>query len=214
MARERDPDLHRQKSMPRLLRKAWVPFLVMGLLSFGSWQFGQGVYIKAKAAFAQVLLEEAWTETLASGRAVKPWPWFDTVPVAKIVVPRLRQSAIVLKSASGQAMAFGPGHMNNTPKPGERGLSVIAAHRDTHFEFLQDLKVGDTFDITNDDGKTHRFKVTGTSIVHADESGLDPYMQGNKIALVTCYPFDALTQGPLRYVVFGEQDSKETKDTP
>ena len=209
MTRERDPDLQNRKSLPRLLRKAWVPFLVMGLLTAGSWQFGHGLYIKAKAAFAQVLLEDAWTETLASGRTVKPWPWFDTVPVAKIVVPRLSQSAIVLKSASGQAMAFGPGHMNNTPKPGERGLSVIAAHRDTHFKFLKELQVGDTFKVTNADGATHDFKITGTRIVYADQSGLDPHMPGHKIALVTCYPFDALTQGPLRYVVFGERDLKE-----
>src|SRR6266576_2875585 len=34
--------------------------------------FGQGAYIHAKALLAQVLLERAFSETIASGREVKP----------------------------------------------------------------------------------------------------------------------------------------------
>jgi len=164
-----------------------------------------GIYIKAKAMVAQVMLEAAWDRALSGEAAPKPWPWADTWPVAKITVPRLNQSAIVLKSASGQAMAFGPGHMSNTPLPGARGLSVISAHRDTHFRFLKDVKIGDQVHVTNVDGTTVTFQVTETRIVHADASGLDAYGPGTRLALVTCYPFDALTSGPWRYVVLGEK---------
>ena len=185
--------------------KSLTTLIIIALLTAGAWLFGGGLYIKAKAEVAQVLLDRAWDETLETGAATKPWSWFDTWPVAKVEVQRLQTSAIVLASASGQAMAFGPGHMAGTPTPGARGLSVIAAHRDTHFAFLQDVKIGDEFTITNQDGSTHTFQVTDTAIVHTDHSGLEAHGAGHRVALVTCYPFDALTQGPLRYVVLGER---------
>ncbi len=177
----------------------------VALLILGASQIGHGIYIKAKAIVAQIMLEEAWARALSGEAAPKPWPWADTWPVAKITVPRLNQSAIVLESASGQAMAFGPGHMSNTPVPGARGISVISAHRDTHFRFLKDVEIGDQMHVTNADGVTHMFRVTETRIVHADASGIDAYGPGNLLALVTCYPFDSLTSGPWRYVVMGEK---------
>ena len=119
--------------------------LGLGLLTDGLW-------IKAKAVVAQVLLERAFTETVVTGKPVKPWSWADTWPVARISVPRLGESAIVLKSASGQAMAFGPGHLDRTAEPGGRGTAVFAAHRDTHFAFLGDVVPGDQIVVTRGDG--------------------------------------------------------------
>lgn len=39
---------------------------------------GQGLYIKAKAGVAQVLLEQAWVRLAAGEIAPKAWPWADT----------------------------------------------------------------------------------------------------------------------------------------
>ncbi len=197
--------LRRQHSLPAGVRRAALAAAAIALLVFGASQMAHGIYIKAKAMVAQVMLEAAWDRALSGEAAPKPWPWADTWPVAKITVPRLNQSAIVLKSASGQAMAFGPGHMSNTPVPGARGLSVISAHRDTHFRFLKDVEIGDQVHVTNADGTTVTFRVTETRIVHADASGLDAYGPGTRLALVTCYPFDSFTSGPWRYVVLGEK---------
>src|SRR6266480_3954822 len=77
------------------------------------------------------------------GGATKPWSWADTWPVARIEVKRLHASAIVLAGSSGQALAFGPGHVERTPDAGERGVAVYSAHRDTHFRFLRDVAIGD-----------------------------------------------------------------------
>ncbi|HZE47137.1 MAG TPA: class GN sortase, partial [Xanthobacteraceae bacterium] len=93
---------------------------------------GQGAYIHVKAMLAQVLLEKAFTETIANGRDTKPWSWADTWPVARIEVKRLHAGVIVLSGSSGQALAFGPGHVELTPDAGERGVAVYSAHRDTH----------------------------------------------------------------------------------
>ena len=189
-----------------MTQRLLTPLAVLLTLT-GAALIAWSAYIPAKATLAQVLLERAWDRTVTQSSAHKPWPWADTWPVAKISIPRLKASAIVLHSTSGQAMAFGPGLMVEAATIGAAGTSVIAAHRDTHFRFLKDVAVGDQVEITTADGTLHRYAVTGTKIVHAEASGLDPARSGatgSSIALVTCYPFDAITQGPLRYVVFAD----------
>jgi sortase A len=163
--------------------------------------FGQGTYIHAKALLAQVLLQRAFDQTIASGHITKPWSWADTWPVARIEVKRIGASAIVLAGSSGQALAFGPGHVELTADAGERGVAVYSAHRDTHFAFLRNVKIGDEIDVTRDDGKRFRYRADGTSIVRFDASGIDPLSDGYELVLSTCWPFDALTSGPERYLL-------------
>lgn len=162
---------------------------------------GQGIYIKAKAVVAQVLLEKAWSRTLAGEVAPKAWPWADTWPVAKISVARLNETAVVLKGTSGEAMAFGPGHMAGTPMPGQPGTSIFAAHRDTHFEFLKDIKAGDVINVTTKNNTHLTYTVAYMEVVEASMSGIDPHAPGESLVLVTCWPFGERSPGPLRYVV-------------
>lgn len=163
--------------------------------------FGQGAYIHAKATLAQVLLERAFEKTIATGHATKPWSWADTWPVARIEVKRIHASAIALAGSSGQALAFGPGHVEQTPDAGERGVAVYSAHRDTHFAFLKNVVVGDAIEVTRSDGKQFHYRVDATSVVTFDASGIDPLADGYQLVLSTCWPFEALTPGPERYLV-------------
>jgi len=91
---------------------------------------GQGAWIQAKAVLAQILLERAFAETLATGRDAKPWSWADTWPVARVEAPRLGRSAIVLHGSSGQALAFGPGHVDRaSPAPRSSPLTATRIFR-------------------------------------------------------------------------------------
>ena len=194
-------------------RKVWIASLAMTGVpkcaasslssspSPGLILFGQGAYIHAKALLAQVLLERAFNATIATGHPTKPWSWADTWPVARIEVKRIHASTIVLSGSSGQALAFGPGHVELTPDAGERGVAVYSAHRDTHFAFLRDLAVGDEIDITRDDGRMFRYRADATSVVRFDASGIDPLADGHQLVLSTCWPFGALTPGPDRYLL-------------
>ena len=83
-----------------------------------------------------------------------------TVGFAGIEVKRIHASAIVLEGSGGQALAFGPGHVELTSNAGERGVTVYATHRDTHFRFLRDVAIGDEIDVTRSDGKTLRYRST------------------------------------------------------
>lgn len=180
--------------MPRFI----LPLL---LALAGLIMFGQGAYIHAKAQLAQVLLERAFETTIATGQQTKPWSWADTWPVARIAVKRIGANTIVLAGSSGQALAFGPGHVEGTPDAGERGVAVYSAHRDTHFTFLRKVVVGDDIDVVRSDGRKFRYRVVSTSIVRFDASGIDPLAAGHELVLSTCWPFDALTPGPERYLV-------------
>ena len=180
--------------MPRFT----LPFL---LALLGLILFGQGTYIHAKALLAQVLLERAFDTTIATGQPTKPWSWADTWPVARIEVKRFHARAIVLSGSSGQALAFGPGHVEQTPDAGERGVAVYSAHRDTHFSFLKHVAVGDEIDVIRSDGRSFRYRADATSVVRFDASGIDPLTNGYELVLSTCWPFDALTPGPDRYLL-------------
>lgn len=166
--------------------------------------FAHGAAIPAKAALAQVLLERAWTRTLAGEGEVKPWPWADAWPVAVVEAPRLGARAVVLSEAGGEAMAFAPMLMSQAAQPGEPGVAVMAAHRDTHFRFLKDLAPGDEIRVTTPDGVVRTFRVEGGEVVRGDNSGIEPWGGTPRLALVTCWPFDAKTRGPLRYVLWAE----------
>jgi sortase A len=178
-----------------------MPRIILLLAVIGAALFGHGAYIHAKAIVAQVLLERAFADTVASGHPIKPWSWADTIPVARISVKRIHVSAIALAGSSGQALAFGPGHIELTAEPGERGVAVYAAHRDTHFRFLRDIRIGDEIEITRSDGQTFRYRADGARVVRFDASGIDPLTGGYELVLSTCWPFDAVTPGPERYIL-------------
>lgn len=176
------------------------------LLVLGAWQVGEAAYIHAKAWLAQRLVEAAWERTLAGERAVKPWPWADSWPVARLEMPALGRRLIVLSGGSGRTLAFGPGHVDGSPLPGEAGNSIIGGHRDTHFRVLERLRPGDIIRIEDRTGVTHGFRVTAAAVVDSRRARLDPTGERPRLILVTCYPFDAVAPGgPLRYLVFAEK---------
>ncbi|MEE2971475.1 MAG: class GN sortase [Pseudomonadota bacterium] len=181
----------------------FIPIAV--LFGLAAWQIGSGLYIPAKALLAQLLLHDAWRQTLAGVEQAKPWPWADTWPVARLRAPEHGVDLMVLAGASGASLAFGPGHLLGTPAPGHPGNSVIGGHRDTSLSFLRHVKTGDLFVLELPDGSTQTYKVTGSATADARRPWPSPDVSHPMLTLVTCYPFDAITPGgPLRYLVFAE----------
>ena len=91
-----------------------MTLLVLTLVLLGLWQTGSGAWIYVKARLAQVLLQRAWADTLAGQRDVKPWPWADTWPVARLVVPSLGIDQIVLEGAMAELWHSGLDGSNHT----------------------------------------------------------------------------------------------------
>jgi len=166
----------------------------LSLLSSGGW-------IHAKAALAQGLLERAWQETLGGETQVRPWHWADTWPVARLEIPRLAASMVILAGSSGRTLAFGPGHTQASPLPGEPGTSIVTGHRDTHFAVLEQLRRGDEIAIERSDGRIIHYEVEELEVADARTTRIGIAADENALVLVTCWPFDAVVPGgPLRYV--------------
>jgi len=171
-----------------------------GVAGGGAAAKGTWVYLKAQAA--QYLIARAWQRDGLDGRSGGPWPWADTRVLARLRVPSLAIEQYVLAGANGQALAFGPGHLDGTPLPGELGNSVVAGHRDTHFQFLRHLEVGDAIYFDLPHGRTVRYRVRDVWVTtDTDPRPLRPRAD-TWLTLITCYPFEALRAGgPLRFIV-------------
>ena len=174
------------------------------LLAIGLWQTGEGLWIHAKARLAQFLLERDWNRAVAGEPAPKPWPWADTRPVARLRVVRSGIDLIVLANASGRTLAFGSAYLSSSTQPGGKGTTILTGHRDTHFAFLLKLQPTDEILVETSDRRQHRYVVRDVSIVDGRTAiiGSDGMP---RLALVTCYPFDAIMPGgPLRFVVIAD----------
>lgn len=158
-----------------------------------------GLWIPFKALVAQELLALAWAESQARQVEARPWPWADTWPVAKLDMPQLGVSMIVLDGVHGESLAFGPGRV----QAGVQGPVILAGHRDTHFRHLQHLAPGNELRLQGKDQQWQRYRVTDIRVVDSRAESIDTHALGaHTLLLVTCYPFDTLdARGPLRYVV-------------
>ena len=181
----------------------WRRLLITSLLLVGGQQLASAGLIQAKAWLAPILIERAWAQSLATeGAVVRPWPWADTWPVARLLVPAEGVDMLVLAGDSGHALAFGPGHANASARPGDSGTVVVGGHRDTHFSFLRDLVPDTLVHLQTIEGVTRSYGVNGSTVIDADVNHLSVRDPEDRLLLVTCYPFDALTAGgSLRYVV-------------
>jgi sortase A len=176
---------------------------LLGVLAgLALWQGAGAVWIEAKAQLAQRLVARSWRRARVGAADARPWPWADTYPLARLMIPARHIDVYVLAGASGRTLAFGPGHLTGSALPGRPGNAVISGHRDTHFAFLRQLRVGDEIWIERPDGGRRRYLIGETRVVErSDVRSLAP-TEDDRLTLVTCYPFAALRPGgPLRYVV-------------
>lgn len=177
--------------------------LFLGVCALGIATMAQGAWIPVKAQVAQVLLGRAFDASLAEHRPVKPWPWADTTPAARVTVARLGVSDVVLSGGSGQAMAFGPTELRGNADTDGR-VTVLAAHRDTHFAFVRDLRAGDEVVVERIDGTRQRYRVTAFQTVRWDRFAVPGDPARPLLALATCWPFGATERGSMRRVAWAE----------
>ena len=158
------------------------------------------IWIPAKAELAQHLLESAWLRTLEGEPNAKPWPWADTRAIAILEVPRLGLREIVLEGSSGRNLAFGPTLINNSQLD-QTTDRILSGHRDTHFSFLKHLQAGDLLRLRTATD-TQYYRVSWQEAVDSRQQQLVIDDNIERLTLLTCFPFDALTAGgPLRWVV-------------
>jgi sortase A len=189
-----------------LLNKHNLSRLLILLFTFiVAWQWGQAAFIYSKAHLAKWMISHAWEKTLHSHTDTKPWPWADTWPVAKITFPG-KKSYYILAGGAGNSLAFGPGHLSDTPLPGSTGTSVIGGHRDTHFSLLKNIKENEHIEVQNKKGQWKTYQVNQRWIADSQKEPLLVDQSLNQLYLITCYPFNAINpRGTQRFIVKAEE---------
>ena len=176
---------------------------------------GTSIFMGAKALLAQQLLQHAWNTSLHSGKGAKPWRWADVNTTARLNLPEINESFIVLSDASGEAMAFGPGIVAGNPLNAKNESLAIGGHRDTHLAFLEHVAIGTLIELQALDGTTNHYRLMDKQVVDSSKTSLGIASDMPGLVLITCYPFNARqTGGPLRMVARAmavDQDSSRKK---
>jgi sortase A len=104
-----------------------------------------------------------------------------------------------------RTLEIAAGHIPDTAFPGQIGNVGVAAHRDTLFRNLKDVRHGDTITLATLDGEFVYRVVSFQIVQRTDVSVLDPSPEGNTLTLVTCYPFYLVGHAPQRFIVHAVQ---------
>jgi sortase A len=120
--------------------------------------------------------------------------------LTRVSIPKINLDVIVVEGTNHRALRIGPGHLKNTPIPGELGNSVISAHRDTFFRHIYELNRGDEIEVRRN-GRTYTFEVTGKKIVMPNDLSVVKNSSDARLTLITCYPIYYIGPAPQRLVV-------------
>jgi sortase A len=120
--------------------------------------------------------------------------------VGRLEIPRLKLSVMVVDGDDAATLKNAAGHLPDTPLPWEFGNSAVAAHRDSFFRPLADIKVNDRLILTTPHG-TFGYAVSKVRIVDPDDVSVLTQTGRSSLTLVTCYPFRYVGRAPKRFVV-------------
>ena len=190
-----------------MTRSGWLggALLGLGLFALGAplwareWAWAGQAALRAKAQRLAAAVGASTRTRPSPPQAAPrlPAPPAGTV-VADLSIPVLDVRAAVVAGTDPLALSTAPGWVSTSALPGEDGTAVIAAHNATFFRHLDRLRPGDRIDVVTQQGR-FVFAVDRARIVRAGT----PLVNSRRptLALVACYPLDALYLTPWRYVV-------------
>jgi sortase A len=120
--------------------------------------------------------------------------------LGKLEVPRLRLSVMMMEGVAEKTLRLGGGHIPGTAYPGAPGNSGFAAHRDTFFRQLRDIRKDDVIQFTTR-SSTISYRVSSTAVVNPSDTDVLRPTSSETITLVTCFPFYYVGPAPKRFVV-------------
>jgi sortase A len=125
-----------------------------------------------------------------------------------IQIPSIGLDVAFLEGVSDGTLRLGPGHLRGTALPGGRDVSVVAAHRDSHFRQLKDVGIGDPVVLQLPSGPLV-YRVTARTVVDPDDRWVTAPRGRPMLRLVTCWPPNHLGPAPDRLVVTAIPESSE-----
>jgi len=154
----------------------------------------------------QQRISGASTET--ERRAAQPYPAVTSLRPGEVIgrldIPRIHISVVVLEGSDSSVLDVAAGHIPGTALPGTNGNVGIAAHRDTFFRSLREIRPNDRLSFRTPSGILE-YGVDSTEVVDPDDIEVLRKTADAELTLVTCYPFNYIGTAPKRFIVHARQ---------
>jgi sortase A len=112
------------------------------------------------------------------------------VPFGRIGIDKIGLEAVLFEGVDRDTLKLGPGHMPDTPLPGQPGNAVISGHRTTYgrpFFDVDQLVVGDTIEIETALGM-NIYAIRQILVVAPTDVWVTDPIDGAWLTLTTCNP--------------------------
>lgn len=185
-----------------LRERLWLAFLGIGaiLLGYVVWAYGS-MYLEQRRLAREWQRQQQAQQQSREEATPAPTSADARSELTLLSVPKINLESVVVEGTDNRSLRLGPGHLSDTPQPGETGNSVISGHRDTFFRHLNDLQMGDEV-LVQRAGKTFHYKVTGKRVVEPTDVAVIAPTKDPELTLLTCYPTYYIGPAPKRLVVF------------
>jgi sortase A len=112
------------------------------------------------------------------------------VPFGRIEIDKIGLDAVLFEGVDRDTLKLGPGHMPETPLPGQPGNAVVSGHRTTYgrpFFDVDQLVVGDTIDVETALGMS-TYAIRQILVVAPTDVWVTDPIEGAWLTLTTCNP--------------------------
>jgi len=133
---------------------------------------------------------------------------YDPYPVegdliGSISLPSLNLIWPIFQGTEKSQLALGVGHHQKSVLPGEQDNSVLAGHRETVFNRLGELEIGEIISITTAAG-TFDYQIREFRVVKRTDRTVIVPTPNAVLTLVTCYPFNYIGTTNRSYIVVAD----------
>jgi sortase A len=141
---------------------------------------------------------------IVGGVATNGYSAGATIPDGKVIgsfsMPALQLDVPIVEGLSHNDLLRGVGHVPGSAVAGGLGNMALAAHRDTFFRPIRNIKPGMEVLVASQDG-TYRYNVDTTEVVLPEQVRVLDIGSVPQVTLITCYPFNFIGAAPKRFVV-------------
>lgn len=188
------------------LKRFWPSLLIVAGLALLLYVASQYVTMYS----AQRRLSQEWQQ---QNLQLPTQPAGLVTTLSRLTIPSIKLDAVVVEGVDRKHLLVGPGHLPETPEPGQPGNAVISGHRDTFFRHIHELKKGD-YIMVERSGRRFRYEVTGKQVVEPTDMAVVQATPDPQLTLLTCYPTYYIGPAPQRLVVFSKLVDVSRGDEP
>lgn len=181
--------------------KKWISTLliVVGLscLFYGGWQILSTKFAQKEALQQAKAIVSEKVEQVPNNFNPKV---NESIGILKI--PKINAELPIVEGTGEDDLAKGVGHYRGTAFPGQKDQIVFSGHRETVFQKLGELNIGDEIIVEMSYG-IFKYAIQDFTIVDAhDQSVIRSTAPEEVLTITTCYPFTYIGSAPERYIIY------------